>query len=172
MKMASRFQNRPFQIRTAMPYSTANNDERMSQTMNVEKNGCQRRFEQSNACVSKTAKRPSAAAVLPDESGGSTAIRRRNLKQSISGLAKMSRGSSMPCAACLSANGARIRAGPFRFSGKGRSKFSPFSSRNAGFAARHWSIRSCPVYTQGGGFAVKKEVMCNNEHCPGGWRRR
>ena len=119
MKMASRFQNRPFQIRTAMPYSTANNDERMSQTMNVEKNGCQRRFEQSNACVSKTAKRPSAAAVLPDESGGSTAIRRRNLQQSILGLAKMSRGSSMPWVACLSANGAKVRAGPFRVSRKG-----------------------------------------------------
>ena len=120
VKMASLFQNRPFQIRTAMPYSTANNDERMSQTMNVEKNGCQRRFEQSNACVSKAAKRPSAAAaVLPGESGGSAATRRRNLKQSASGLAKMSRVSSMPCAACLLANGARIRAGPFRVSRKG-----------------------------------------------------
>ena len=81
-----------------------------------------------------------AAAVLSGESGGSAATRRRNLKHSVSKLAGMSSGSSMPCAACLSANGARIRAGPFRFSGKGRSKFSPFSSRNAGFTARHWSI--------------------------------
>ena len=60
-----------------------------------------------------------AAAVLPGESGGSAATRRRNLKHRVSKLAGMSSGSSMPCAACLSANGANIRAGPFRVSRKG-----------------------------------------------------